>query len=72
MDLDSRIQKLKGEIEKDDIKYPVTKFDPKSTFVDASLFPEGLTKTDFERIKSKVVKRDMDKIHRSNITRQNL
>ena len=70
MDLDSRIQKLKGEIEKDDIKYPVTKFDPKSTFVDASLFPEGLTKTDFERIKSKVVKRDMDKIHRSNITRQ--
>ena len=70
MDLDSRIQKLKSEIEKDDIKYPVTKFDPKSTFVDASLFPKGLTKTDFERIKDKVVKRDMDKFHRSKIATQ--
>ena len=41
MDLDSRIQKMKNVIEKDDIKYPVTEFDPDGTFVDASLFWGG-------------------------------
>ena len=64
MDLDSRIQKMKNVIEKDDIKYPVTEFDPDGTFVDASLFPDGLTKTKYEQIKEGVVKRDMKKIQK--------
>ena len=64
MDLDSRIQKMKNVIEKDDIKYPVTEFDPDGTFVDASLFPDGLTNTKYEQIKEGVVKRDMKKIQK--------
>jgi len=62
MDLDSKIQKMKSDLEKDDIKYPVTEFDPEGIFVDASLFPDGLTKTKFEQIKEKGVQRDMKKI----------
>jgi hypothetical protein len=64
MDLDSRIQKMKNVIEKDDIKYPVTEFDPDGTFVDASLFPDGLTNTKYEQIKEGVVQRDMKKIQK--------
>lgn len=64
MDLDSRIQNMKNVIEKDDIKYPVTEFDPDGTFVNASLFPDGLTKTKYEQIKEKVVQRDMKKIQK--------
>ena len=62
--MDSRIQKVKDSMEEDDIKFPVTEFDPDGTFLDASLFPHGLTKTEHGKIKEGVVKRDMDKIER--------